>query len=167
MQVDSGDRDITDIYVSPLVMDPATAAGLALAVVPLLISALENYEYTLQPIVIFSRRYQKEVQRFQDVLKVQKVDFTNECCLLLHSVTYNHGNVMVDDLQHTLWQEDGLEDRLKARLNESYDACISALSLINTLLADILKETKTLDILNEKVYHSINHLYRNKILIVK
>ena len=148
-------------------MDPVTAAGLALAFVPLVISALENYEYTLQPIVIFSRRYRKEVERFQDALKVQKVDFTNECCLLLRSVTYNRGNMMVDDLQHILRQEDGLEDRLKARLNESYDACISALSLINTLLADILKETKTLDILNEKVRHSINHLYRNKILIVK
>ena len=142
-------------------MDPVTATGLALAVVPLVISALENYEYTLQPIVIFSRRYRKEIERFQDALKVQKVDFTNECCLLLHNVT--RGNDMVDDLQHMLWQENGLEERLKARLNESYDACVSALSLINTLLADILKETKILDILNEKVCHSISYLYRNKI----
>lgn len=148
-------------------MDPVTAAGLALAVVPLVISALENYEYTLQPIVIFSRRYRKEIKRFQDALKVQKVDFANECCLLLHSVTCNRGNVMVDDLQHMLWQEGGLEDRLKARLNESYDACVTALSLINTLLADILKETKILDILNEKVCHCVSYLNRNTILMVK
>jgi len=67
--------------------DPATIAGLTLAVAPLIISALENYEYTLQPILIFSRGYQKEVQRFQDALKVQKRDFENECCFLLHSVT--------------------------------------------------------------------------------
>ena len=136
-------------------MDPITGAGLALAVIPLVIAALQNYEYTLQPIVIFSSRYRKEVERLQDSLKVQKVDFMNECCFLLHSVTSNRGNVMVDDLRHVLWQEQNLEERLKARLNESYDACVSALSLINTLLTDVLKETKIFDIIDAKVCCSL------------
>lgn len=126
-------------------------AGLALAVSPLIISALENYEYTFQPIIIFSRRYKREVERFQHALKVQRVDFANECCFLLHSVTSNHGNVMINDRGHALWQDDGLEDRLKSRLADSYDACVSALSLINGVLVEILKETKTLDILIRKV----------------
>ena len=132
-------------------MDPATAAGLALAVVPLMISALENYEYTFQPIIIFRKRYKKEVERFQNALKVQRVDFENECCFLLHSVTLNRGKVMVEDLGHALWQDEDLENRLTAQLGDAYQGCGAALSLINNLLIEILEETRTLDIVRKKV----------------
>lgn len=132
-------------------MDPATGVGLALAILPLIISALENYEYTFQPIIIFSRRYRKDVERFQNALKVQRVTFANECCFLLHSVTSSRGNVMIDDLGHALWQDEDLEEQLKAHLVDSYDGCVSALSLINDALTEILNETKTLDILLKKV----------------
>ncbi len=128
-------------------MDPATGVCVALGIIPLVISALENYEYTFQPMIIFGRSYRKEVERFQNALKVQKVNFANECCFLLHSVTLNRGKVMIDDLEHALWRDADLEERLKARLVDSYDACVSALSLINDALTEILKETKTLDIL--------------------
>ena len=131
--------------------DPATAAGLALAVIPLIITALENYEYTFQPIIIFSKQYRKEIEKFQKALKVQKVTFANECAFLLHSVTSNRGNVMIDDLGHPLWQDGNLENRLRNRLSDSYDGCVSSLSLINDILREILKETKTLDILLQKV----------------
>lgn len=136
---------------SAITMEPATVAGLVLAVAPLIISALENYEYTFQPIIIFSRSYRKEVERFQHGLKVQKVDFANECCFLLHSVTSNRGNEMINDPHNALWHDADLEDRLIIRLADCYDACVSALSLINAALSEILRETKTLDILTQKV----------------
>lgn len=135
-------------------MDPATGIGLGLAVIPLTISALENYEYTFQPIIIFSRHYRKEVERFQNALKVQRVSFANECCFLLHSVTSNHGNVMINDPGHALWRDKNVEEQLKARLVDSYDGCVSALSLINGALTEILKETKTIDIVLQKVRRS-------------
>lgn len=132
-------------------MDPVTGIGLALGIMPLMISALENYEYTFQPIIIFSRHYRKEVERFQNALKVQRVDFANECCFLLHSVTSHRGNVIIDDLGHALWRDEDLEERLKTRLDDCYAGCVSALALINDILTEILKETKTLDILLQKV----------------
>ncbi len=132
-------------------MDPATAAGLALAIVPLMMSALENYEYTFQPIIIFSHRYKREIERFQHALRVQRTVFANECRFLLHTVTLNRGKIMVDDLGHALWQDEDLETRLRAQLSDCYEACVSALSLINTLLTEILQETKTLDIVQKKV----------------
>lgn len=135
-------------------MDPATGVGLALGIIPLIISALENYEYTFQLIIIFSRHYRKEVERFQNALKVQRVSFANECCFLLHSVTSSRGNVMINDLGHALWRDEDLEEQLKARLVDSYDGCVSGLSLINDALMEILKETKTLDILLQKVRYS-------------
>jgi len=134
-------------------MDPATAAGLALAVVPLMIFALENYEHAFQPIIIFTRRYRREVERFQMALKVQKIVFQNECCLLLDRVQLSQGDVMIDDLTHPLWQDSNLEDRIRLQLDESYDACISSLFLINQVLAEILKETGTLEILAQKVFN--------------
>lgn len=126
-------------------------AGLALAVLPLIVSALENYEYTFQPLLIFSHRHQREIERLQHSLRVQKATFANECCFLLHSVTSNRGNAMLDDLRHPLWQDEDLEIQLKERLEKNYDACVSALSLIDTLLKDILKETKIFDILKQRV----------------
>ena len=45
-------------------MDPATAAGITLTVIPLIVSALENYEYTFHPRIIFSHRYRKEIDKF-------------------------------------------------------------------------------------------------------
>ena len=134
-------------------MDPVTGVSLALGIVPLMISALENYEYTFQPIIIFSRQYRKEVERFQNALKVQRVSFANECCFLLHSGTSNRGNIMINDLGHALWRDQGLEEQLKARLVDSYDGCVSALGLINDALREILKETKTLDIVLQKVHY--------------
>ena len=132
-------------------MDPVTGVTLALGIIPLIISALENYKYTFQPIYIFTRHYRKEVERFQNVLKVQRVRFANECCFLLHIVTSNRGQVMINDLEHALWRDENLEEQLKARLLDSYDGCVSALALINDALKEILKETKTLDIVLQKV----------------
>ena len=117
---------------------------------PLIISALENYEYTFQPIVIFSRRYQKEVKIFQDKVSVQKADFANECSILLDSVS-DHGSDMINNLQHWSWQDQEIGPKLKARLEGNYEACVSALRIINGILIDILKETGAFDILVEQV----------------
>lgn len=57
-------------------MDPLSAAGLALAIVPLLISAFENYEITFQPSVTY-RRHVKEVERFRARLEGQRAIFLN------------------------------------------------------------------------------------------
>ena len=128
---------------------------MGLAVLPLIVSALENYEYTFQPIVIFSskRRYQREVERFYNVLKVHRLDFENECFLLLHSIaSYRDIEAMRSDLQSTMWRDKRLEARLKDRLEHSYEACSSALTLINNVLTDILEETRSLHLLAQKVH---------------
>ena len=131
-------------------IDPATTAGLALAVVPLMISALENWEYTFRPIIIFAHRYRSEVENLQNELKVQAIGFANECCFLLESVS-DHGSDMINNLQHWSWQDPRLEGKLQERLNENYEACRSSLQLIDGTLKDILKDTKTLEILLQQV----------------
>lgn len=88
------------------------------------------------------------MENFQDKLRVQKVNFANECAELLQHVSDVDIN---DDRRHRSWQDPGLEEKVKARLEENYGACVSALRLINDLLIDILRETGTLDILTEQV----------------
>ena len=85
---------------------------------------------------------------FQDKLKVQKVNFANECSELLQQVSHIDIN---DDRRHRSWQDPELEEKVKARLEENYDACVRVLRLINDLLIDILRETGTLHILTEQV----------------
>ena len=58
---------------------------------------------------------------------------------------------MIEDLEHPLWRDGDLDRRLKDRLSDSYDGCVSSLSLINDILVEILHDTKTLDIQLQKV----------------
>lgn len=133
-------------------MDPATEAALGLAVVPLIFAAIGKYRETIHVLTIFARDYKREVDRFQTSLKVKTVRFENECRFLLHSVTSGRGNVMVEDLQHPLWQDPDLKERQKAKLNaKTYDACASSLRLIRQTLEEILKDTCKLEVLVPKV----------------
>lgn len=129
--------------------EPATAAGLALAVAPLIISALENYQNVFEPFIIFKKRYKEEVQRIQDILHVQQQNFDNECGFLLDSIA-GPGYEMVGNHHHWRWSDPEFEIKFKNRLDNNFDACVSALRRVRTILKEILDETKTLEILQQK-----------------
>ena len=132
--------------------DPISAAGLGLAIVPLLISAVENYEITFQPFVTY-RRHVKEVQRFHAKLGAQRTIFLNECELLYAAVS--NSTIWADvikDSHHPVRNDEEVSRRLEALLGSSYDACVSTLDLINHTLGKICQETKGFqDILEDKV----------------
>ena len=136
-------------------MDPATTSGLALAVIPLIISAVEKYEYTFQPFLIFfyKSHYRKEVERSQSRLRIQHTNFENECFLLLLLLRVAFGpdrEMTISELKKAMQRDEGLEERLKDRLDHSYDACLSALMLINNILSEVFQETRSLHFLMEK-----------------
>ncbi|KAL9122298.1 MAG: hypothetical protein Q9187_001146 [Circinaria calcarea] len=124
-------------------MDPATATSLTLAILPLIIAVIENYEYTFRPIVTF-HRHRKEAKRFQNLLRIQKTAFENECRLLLSTVT-THEDEMLNDRTSELWRDEELDRRLAERLDESFNTCVSTLELVNESLVAILKETGGFD----------------------
>lgn len=121
-------------------MDPATVAGLTLSVIPLLISAFENYEITFQPFITYYRHV-KEVQRFRDRLDTQRAIFSNECQLLMLALGQNLNDILKDP-NHPSRRDDALSNRLKGMLGSSYKTCISTLNLINDTLDKITEETK-------------------------
>ena len=61
------------------------AAGLALAVLPLMISAADHYERCLRPFVRY-RNFTKEADFFCWSFSVQKQIFKNQCLILLEEI---------------------------------------------------------------------------------
>ena len=131
----------------------AETAGLVLGVIPLIISAIENYDSIFQPVKIFTSTYQVEVEQFRSELLVEQINFREECKWLLKSVLASDEiRLMVKDAQHPLWQNyQSLDDQLGERLNDNYQACEAALKLIVGVLGRILDDTKDIDILLKDV----------------
>jgi hypothetical protein len=131
-------------------MDPATIAGLVLAVVPLVITVCENYEVTFQPFVTY-RRHAKEVQRFTAKLEAQRAIFHNECQLLLLALGQNLTDILRDP-NHPARRDEQLSQRLQELLGSSYSTCIMTLTLINDTLDEVTRETKGFgDLIEKKV----------------
>lgn len=131
----------------------AETAGLVFGVIPLIISALENYDSIFQPVKIFTSTYQAEVGRIQEQLKIEQTVFREECNWLLQSVlASNHAQVMVKDVRNPLWHDcQSLDAGMRVRLDENYEACEAALKTIVDVLGRILDDTKDIDLLMKKV----------------
>jgi hypothetical protein len=128
-------------------MDPATIAGLVLGVVPLIISAVENYEITFQPFVTYCR-YSKEIAHFATKLDAQKAIFNNQCQLLLLSADKDgvQSDVILDNIlkipDHPSRKDEALNNHLEKLLGVSAQSCLSTLRLIHQTLDKITQETK-------------------------
>ncbi|KAH0556613.1 hypothetical protein GP486_005553 [Trichoglossum hirsutum] len=148
-------------------VDPATAASLTFAVLPLIISAVENYEVTFQPFVIY-RRYVKEMQRFTAKLGAQKAIFLNECQLLLLAVSHGQNiDGILKDPNHPSRKDEALDKELQELLGASFETCVSTLNLINETLGEVTSETQGFqDILENKTSEiSAISLLRQKLKI--
>ena len=123
-------------------MAEIAATGLALAILPLIFSATQNYEYITGPVVLLTSRPRKEAKRLKQVLTVAMMRYINCCEKLLYLVT-NEGSGMINDIANPLWKDEGIETRLKERLDLRYSAFMAAMELINNILDKIVQEIRT------------------------
>lgn len=118
----------------------AEAAGLVLAVLPILIHAAEHYNEVFRPF----QRYKncaKEVKQFHQLFTIQKDIFRNQCRLLLAAVTeYEVASSMLNGLDHPLWSDQKLDDQLLQLLGESQDSSITTIQLIQDELRSVENE---------------------------
>ena len=115
----------------------AEAAGLALAVLPLLISAAENYEQCLRPIYRFVH-FTSEVSRFQRKLRIQKTIFQNQCRILLEDIVDHDVAVsMLQNMEHPNWQDPDIEGAVSRQLEASRDACVTVVDDSLSVLKDL------------------------------
>ncbi|CAF9930721.1 hypothetical protein IMSHALPRED_008261 [Imshaugia aleurites] len=122
-------------------------AGLALGILPLLISAAEHYDDTLRPFERY-KNFAKEADRFQGQLGIQKVIFRNQCRILLEEIIeHDVASSMLYGLSgptHPSWSDVELEEQLSQLLGESRDACVTTVEMIEQRLGDIDGESQDL-----------------------
>ena len=130
------------------------AAGLALAILPLIISSVENYENVSACFTRF-RHFAPEVNPFQLSLKTQKVIFDNECRLLLSNVVERETaeSLFSDHLRSTNI-DPNLASDFALQLGRCGEACYAIVEQIKQKLEEIGLE-------GQKLESAVNH-HRNE-----
>ena len=119
-------------------------AGLALAVLPILISAAEHYSNCFRTFIRY-KDFSDEAKQFQTRLYIQKVIFRDQCLRLLADIIdHDDASSMLDVVNHPLWKNIALEERLVQLLDESRDACISTIEMIEERLKALDTESQEL-----------------------
>lgn len=127
------------------------AVGLALGILPVVIEAIKAYRSASEKLHVF-RDSSKELQRIYNKFRVQKCFFENECTLLLVSATdkSSDARAMLVKTSHPLWTDYKLDQRLRDRLGNSFDACKLLISDIDELLSRFYQIMSSLDILSKE-----------------
>lgn len=114
--------------------------GLAIGVVPLLVSAIEHYDDVLRPFVTY-RKFTSKAQRFHDGLEMERTIFRTECHLLLAAVA-DRGLAaeMLNDPHHPSWKDIAVCERFGRQLG----------SLGTTFASLLSKMVSSLEGLSEK-----------------
>ena len=115
-------------------------AGLALAVLPILLSVAKHYDDCLSPFVRF-KKFSKEAKCYLRQLEVQKAIYRNACLCLLEDVAEHAiASRMLSTPADDGWLNQDLDDLIVEQLGSSKEACIAAVKLIEQKLQDIEEE---------------------------
>lgn len=127
-------------------MSGIEVAGIALAILPLLVATAEHYDDCLLPLARY-RKFASEVSRFQDQLKIQKILFRNQCRILLEFVVGRDDVAPILAVpRNSLPSNSDIEIRLAEQLGELKEACTTIISRIDERLLDIEKESQDLEV---------------------
>jgi len=95
--------------------------GLVLAVLPLIISALEHYEEGVSTIDKFLR-YKREIRSIIEALATENAMFKNSCEQLLSDfLSPVELAEMLQNPRGEIWSQPNIVTELRARLDRSYD----------------------------------------------
>ena len=121
--------------------------GIVLAVLPLVISAIEQYDF-FAPFICHCA-FTRELQIFRRKLDARKLLFRNECRLLLESLVQDEvlEEMFKEGSNHPSWRDTELEGRLKGHLEESYDVCIGMVVAIKGCIDQLKHKTKGLEVM--------------------
>ncbi|KAF2122843.1 hypothetical protein BDV96DRAFT_593328 [Lophiotrema nucula] len=119
-------------------------AGLALGAIPVLLETIKSYQDVYDKIQTF-KKATKQFQIIDAQLQVCRLNFRNECCLILDLVLHDRevSNAMVKDASHVSWHSTTTQQRLDDLLRDHADACATIVSdtyaSIQRLRARLLK----------------------------
>lgn len=126
------------IYLSRMVTGVETA-GLLLGAFPLIISALEHYEHSIDPARAFVK-WQDELLKTVRELYMGLTTYNQTVCLLLKPIASEQDLVeMMEDPKSSLWKDETLADKLCLMLGPTYDAFMLTIQDIDDIMASIAK----------------------------
>ncbi|MCJ1466393.1 hypothetical protein MMC07_005012 [Pseudocyphellaria aurata] len=137
-----------------------SGAEVALALLPLLISAVEHFNDCLRPITRY-RKFTSELNRFQHLLKIQRTIFRNQCSILLENVVnQDAAKQMLEERNHLLWCDAETEKLLLDQLGSSREACIAVVELIDDKLRELEKECSRFETIIDHEYQT--HMFASQ-----
>ena len=117
----------------------AEAIGIALAVLPLMISAAEHINTTRRFIFRY-RKFSSELRKLLGTLNRQQAIFRIEVKLLMTpAVGRNVAEQMLNNLNHSEWTSDSLDEALKIQLGDALPDILENISLITERLRSLEK----------------------------
>ena len=134
-----------------------TVAGLALAVLPIIISAAEHYENCLRPFTRY-KNFGREADRFRKLLRNQKTIFRSQCLILLKEIVEDDvASSFLNRAERRSLSVSRVEEQLVQLLGESREACVATIEMIEERLCEIEGESQELGhiIDHDRQVHSI------------
>ena len=97
-------------------------AGLALAAFPLVVDGLTHYVKGLHTIRRW-RQFRRELSQYSDAFETQRIWCLDTLELLLDGIIDSKDELaaMIKDPWHALWYTNKYDDRLRTRLDRSFD----------------------------------------------
>ena len=116
------------------------AAGLVLAIYPLLISSLQVYSNTIKPLKE-QWRYRHELDRFVRALKVESLRFREICELLISGIGHTSEiATLLQEPEASAWKVPELESYLKRRLGRSHAGCLEIIKDSQAMLSELVEK---------------------------
>ena len=126
-------------------MTGVEAAGLVLAILPLLISSVQQYDDITSCFARY-RNLAPEVNRFQLRLKTQRTIFQNECRLLLSNVVdQGAADLIVDTASQSPNLDPWVVSDFALQLGRCGEACLATAEQIKERLEEIGYEGRSLE----------------------
>lgn len=114
-----------------------------LAILPLVVSALEHYK---EAATVYQRykEYGNTLRELQESLRIRRTIFNNDVMLLLTSVVSKGEAIqmVLDHQHHNNWVDADIEDALERSLHSSFEPCITLISNIGQKLGEIEGEER-------------------------
>jgi hypothetical protein len=121
-------------------MSGVEAAGFILGVLPLLISAMEHYNDSLDPIKAFMR-WERELPQFIRKLRNQEVHYQQTLRLLLEPVTNEEELAeMIRDPMSNLWKDEVIAESLRERLGDGWNAYRDVMRDVDEVMRTIARK---------------------------
>ncbi|KAH6618467.1 hypothetical protein C7974DRAFT_415841 [Boeremia exigua] len=126
-------------------MSGIEVAGLAFGILPILVEVVKSYSNISRKVHTL-RHYSREVKSISERLKVYKGIFLNEVRLLLRSIEEEEEvESMLEDAADQRWVCEHLNDKLRAVLQDSFDACRSIIEETRDTIERMTEEMTAFD----------------------